>query len=411
MTTFTAEETKDRLITSRVQLLLNNGFFGNLATRLQLQDASDWCPTAATDGRFFFYNKEFIDSLDDEELIFLMGHEVLHNVYDHMDRRGNRDPRLWNIANDYVVNMDLVENNIGKKITKVQICFDYKYQNMFSDEVYDDLFENAEHITEETLDMHLDYSDGEDGDGQGAKGNTDGGDEDKSGPPQYSEEERRQIKDEMKEAIMNAAKGAGNKDVPKGVRHMIKNLTNPELDWRELLATNIQSVVKNDFTFMRPARKGIQEGVYLPGMEYDQDLDVFCFIDSSGSMMDDMLRDLCSEVKGIMEQYTNFKLRLCFFDTDTYTIHEFDSTNIDDIHDIEVEGGGGTEFDCMFDRLKAEDIIPQKLIVFTDGYPWGSWGDEDYCDTLFIVHGAGHGGRTPVAPYGVTVKYKANEKS
>ena len=60
MTTFTAEETKDRLITSRVQLLLNNGFFGNLATRLELQDASDWCPTAATDGRFFFYNKEFI---------------------------------------------------------------------------------------------------------------------------------------------------------------------------------------------------------------------------------------------------------------------------------------------------------------------------------------------------------------
>ena len=84
--------TEDRLITARVQLLLNNGFFGNLATRLQLQDASSWCPTAATDGRYFFYNKEFIDMLDDDELIFLMGHEVLHNVYDHMGRRGTRDP-------------------------------------------------------------------------------------------------------------------------------------------------------------------------------------------------------------------------------------------------------------------------------------------------------------------------------
>ena len=112
-----------------------------------------------------------------------------------------------------------------------------------------------------------------------------------------------------------------------------------------------------------------------------------------------------------MEQYSNFILRLCFFDTDTYTIHEFDPSNIDEIHDIEVEGGGGTEFDCMFDRLKAEDIVPQKLIVFTDGYPWGSWGDEDYCDTLFIIHGSGYGGRTPVAPYGVSVKYKADQKS
>ena len=402
--------TEDRLITARVQLLLNNGFFGNLATRLQLQDASSWCPTAATDGRYFFYNKEFIDMLDDDELIFLMGHEVLHNVYDHMGRRGDRDPRLWNIANDYVVNMDLIENNIGKKITKVQICFDYKYQNMFSDEIYDDLFENAEQVTEETLDMHLDYSDSDDNDGQGAQGNVDSEDG-KDGPPQYSQEERRQIQDEMKEAIMNAAKSAGNKDVPRGVRKMIKDLTNPELDWRELLATNIQSVVKNDFTFMRPARKGIAERVYLPGMDYDTDLDVFCFIDSSGSMLDEMLRDLCSEVKGIMEQYTNFTLRLCFFDTETYTIHEFDSSNIDEIHDIEIEGGGGTEFDCMFDRLKAEDIVPQKLIVFTDGYPWGSWGDETYCDTLFIVHGSGYGGRTPVAPYGVTVQYKADQKS
>ena len=401
----TAENTVDRLITARVQLLLNNGFFGNLATRLTLEDASDWCPTAATDGRHFFYNKEFIDSLDDDELIFLMGHDVLHCVYDHMDRRGDREPRLWNIANDYVVNMDLVENNIGKRITKVNICFDYKYQNWISDEIYDDLFENAEHITEETLDMHLDYSD-EDGEGQGAQGNADGGDQ-QDGPPKYSKEERQQINDEVKEAVMNAAKGAGNKDLPNGVRKMIKDLTNPELDWRELLATNIQSVVKNDFTFMRPAKKGIAERVYLPGMDYDTDLDVFCFIDSSGSMSDEMLRDLLSEVKGCMEQYTNFKLRLCFFDTSTYTIHEFDSTNVDDIYDIEIEGGGGTEFDCMFDRLKEEDIVPQKLIVFTDGYPWGSWGDEDYCDTLFIIHGSGYGGRTPEAPYGVSVKYKA----
>jgi predicted metal-dependent peptidase len=343
--------------------------------------------------------------LDDDELIFLMGHEVLHNVYDHMGRRGTRDPRLWNIANDYVVNMDLVENNIGKRITKVNICFDYKYQNWISDEIYDDLYENAEHVTEETLDMHLDYSE-EDGDGQGAQGNVDGGDQ-KDGPPTYSKEERQQINDEVKEAVMNAAKGAGNKDIPNGVRKMIKDLTNPELDWRELLSTNIQSVVKNDFTFMRPARKGIAERVYLPGMDYDTDLDVFCFIDSSGSMSDEMLRDLLSEVKGCMEQYTNFKLRLCFFDTSTYTIHEFDSTNVDDIYDIEIEGGGGTEFDCMFDRLKEEDIVPQKLIVFTDGYPWGSWGDEDYCDTLFIIHGSGYGGRTPEAPYGVSVKYKA----
>ncbi len=407
----TQMNTEDRLITARVQLLLKNGFFGNLATRLKLIEASSWCPTAATDGRHFFYNTDFINLLDDDELIFLMGHEVLHCVYDHMDRRGDREPRLWNIANDYIVNMDLVENNIGRKIDKVNICFDYKYQGWFSDEVYDDLFENAEHVTDETLDVHLDYSDSEEGDGKGPKANMPGDEEGKNGAPEYSEEERKQIREDMKEAILQASKGASKNDVPRGVRNLLKNLTNPELDWRELLATNIQSVIKNDFTFMRPARKGIAEHVYLPGMEYDTDLDVFTMIDTSGSMTDDMLADLIGEIKGIMEQYTNFKLRLCMFDTETYTIHEFDSSNIDELEEIEVEGGGGTDFDCMFDRLKHEDIVPHKLIVFTDGYPWGSWGDENYCDTIFVVHGSGYGGETPTAPFGTTVKYKANSRS
>ena len=79
------------------------------------------------------------------------------------------------------------------------------------------MFENAEHVTQETLDMHLDFSD-EEGDGQGADANSEGGEgEKKAGPPKYTEEERKQIRDEMKEAIMNAAKSAGNKDVPRGV--------------------------------------------------------------------------------------------------------------------------------------------------------------------------------------------------
>jgi len=49
----TVEKNKivEKLVTARVGLLLRHPFFGNLATRLELIDASDWCSTLATDGR------------------------------------------------------------------------------------------------------------------------------------------------------------------------------------------------------------------------------------------------------------------------------------------------------------------------------------------------------------------------
>jgi predicted metal-dependent peptidase len=160
---------KDRLTKARVKMLLKHPFWGNLATRMKLQENSDWLSTAATDGRHFYYNEKFIESLDDEELVFLFGHEVGHIVYDHMGRRGDRDPQLWNMAGDYLINDMLIQNNVGKKITKVPILWDPKFRDMTTEEVYDDLFKNAVKI-QMTLDMHMDGSGEEGEDGKGSDG-------------------------------------------------------------------------------------------------------------------------------------------------------------------------------------------------------------------------------------------------
>ena len=110
---------REKLITARVGLLLRASFFGNLATRLKLVNADEWCPTAATDGRNFYYNSRFVNDLKPKEVEFLFGHEVLHCVYDHMGRRGDRDAQLWNIADDYCVNADLKKHRVGEFITTV----------------------------------------------------------------------------------------------------------------------------------------------------------------------------------------------------------------------------------------------------------------------------------------------------
>jgi predicted metal-dependent peptidase len=153
----------EKLTTARVGLLLKAPFFGNMATRMRLEDASDWCPTAATDGRRFFYNVDFVKKLSTKKLEFLFAHEICHAVFDHFGRVGSRDRQLANIAQDFAVNQILVDERIGDKITEVKICQDNKYRGMAWEEIYDDLWEKAEKIPMnqllkqlgELLDEHL----------------------------------------------------------------------------------------------------------------------------------------------------------------------------------------------------------------------------------------------------------------
>ena len=113
-------DARERLVSARIGLLLRHSFFGNLATRLKLVNADEWCGTAATDGQTFYYNSRFIMMLKPKEVEFLVAHEVLHVVYDHMGRRNHRDPQIWNIADDYAVNADLKRHKVGQFITTVR---------------------------------------------------------------------------------------------------------------------------------------------------------------------------------------------------------------------------------------------------------------------------------------------------
>lgn len=402
----TSAQVEDVLIKARIQMLISAPFFGNLATRLRFKDATEWLSTLATDGRYFYYNRNFVDAMTFDEVVFGMGHEVLHCVYDHMDkvRLGNRDPRLWNIANDYVINADLVEAKIGEQIKLVDICFDWKYRGKMSEEIYDDLFQKAANegrvITIDSFDEHI-YRDG-DGDDEGA-GEGEGNDGTK-GPVRYTKAEKDQIKQDFQNAVIQSAKAAGAGNLPGGVKRLVDKLLNPQLSWRELLPMQIQSVIKSDYTYMRPSRKGLDAGFYLPGMDREQTIDVAIAIDTSGSISNDMLVDFLSEVHGIMSQYNDFKIHIWCFDTAVHNPVLITADTANDLLTYEIGGGGGTDFDVNFEYMKEQGIVPKKFIMFTDGYPWNSWGDENYCDSLFIVHG-GDGGNTPTAPFGITVPY------
>jgi len=271
----------EKLTTARVGLLLKAPFFGNMATRMRLVNADDWCPTAATNGRDFYYNTKFVEKLSVKKLEFLFGHEILHCVLDHFGRVGSRDRQLSNIAQDYAVNQILVDERIGDKISEVKICYDSKYRGMAWEEIYDELYEKAEKISMpqllkelgDLLDEHIKEGDGA---GEGDK-------EGKGKKPGMSKEEAQAIKDEIKQAMIQSAAAAGAGKTPAGIMRMIKNLTEPKMDWRNLVRQEIQSIIRNDYSFTRPNRKSMHSGAILPGMKEATTIDVAISIDMSGS--------------------------------------------------------------------------------------------------------------------------------
>ena len=396
---------RDKLVKSRVSMLLKYPFWGPLAARLKLEEV-EWCKTIATDGRKFYYNPEFVSKLSDGEMVFGFAHELGHIIFDHMTRRGDKDPSVWNMAGDYVINNMLVRESVGTMITTVPILVDRKYEGKTADEVYDELMKNAVKI-QMPFDEHLEM----DGDGDGeSNGDSDGDSKDGKGKPKFkklTEEERKALKDEWREAVIQAAKNAGAGNTPGAIQRLVKDITAPVMDLKDLLRIQFSGSVKSDYTWMRPNRKAWHTGAVLPGQLPGEELDIVVALDASGSIDERMLMDFLGMVQGALDQFTSYKVRVITFDTDVYNEDMFTGDDGRNMGEYNVTGGGGTDFTAVWQWMKDNEVQPHQLVMFTDGYPFGSWGDPDYCDTLFVVHGS----KDITAPFGITANYVPPSRS
>jgi hypothetical protein len=383
---------------AKIKLLFGQPFFGTLIMHLPLVDATDagWCPTAAVDGRNIYYNRDFFKKLDVDEIQFVLCHEVLHVAFDHFGRRSHRDPQWWNMANDYIINGTLIKDKIGKMPTeKVSVpdgkgntaqrvgLYEVKYtqpQMWTSEAVYDDL-EKRKVKKELTLDVHLEAG-------------KDGKNSDNGIPIDISADDLKNLRDEIKGKVIQAANAAAGK-MPAGLRRLIDDLVEPKVNWRDLLRQSIQSCLTDDFTWMRPNRKHTGRGIFLPTLKKEETIDIEIAIDMSGSISDAMGKDFLSEVYGIMNMYSEFKIGILTFDTNVYNHRTFTKDSADELLSYKLGGGGGTDFDCFWNHWKKEEIEPKLALVFTDGFPFGSWGPSNYCDTLWVIT---EGAKTRVRP-------------
>ena len=381
---------EEKLTVARIGLMLRASFFGNMASRMKLIEASSWCDTAATDGRNFFYNTSFIEKLSVKNIEFLFGHEILHCCFDHFGRTGSRDKKLSNMAQDFAINQILVDDKIGTMITIVKACQDNAYRGLAWEEIYDILEKKCEKITiDQLIDMVGDQLDDHLHE-----------DDDVDGKPRISKADLQSMRDEIKEAMIQAASAAGN--VPAAISRMIQSMTEPKMNWRELLQMNIQSIVRSNYSFSRPSRKGWATGAILPGMVPEQTIDIAIALDMSGSIGQQEVSVFLSEVGGILSQYTDFSIDLFCYDTKVYNHVKLTSDNAHDLLTYEPVGGGGTDYHCILEHLKEQQLVPKKLVNFTDLLV-SDYVDDlgEYCDCLFLVFGNAGG----EAPYGQTVHY------
>ena len=324
------------------------------------------CPTAYTNGKDEVYGADFIADMNDKQLRFLILHEVYHKLYRHLttwQHLYKENPRLANMACDYVINIKLVDDNRDGFATMDgpldSGCLDDKYRGWDSAQVYNDL-KNKQDQQEQ-------------GKGQQGQGFDEHGWDDAQ---DMTAEEQRDLAREIDEAIRQGALVAG-KTGSGGDRDMVE-LLQPQVDWREVLREFVQTTCQgSDYsTWRRPNRRYIGAGVYMPSGISESIGEIVVAIDTSGSIGARELSAFLSEIKEVADTVHPEAIRVLYWDTqvcgDERYVGDEQATLTDS---TKPKGGGGTDVRCVPQYIQDEQIKAQAVIVLTDGYLYGGWGE------------------------------------
>jgi predicted metal-dependent peptidase len=385
-----------RLLLSRMRILYNHGFYGLLLMHM-IYAVSEEIETACTDGVRITFGIDFLDSLSDSELDFVMMHEILHVVLQHCFRGDVEDPEAYNIAADIVVNSNIMLEN-GMKASSITLS---KYGT--SMHVAPDGKEGHEYTAEQVyvmLPKNLNKKGNNkspgSADGRAKKGNNKSpGSAVGRAKKEISKEQHQPVRvwddhsqwgkyeeddtprDVWVKRFEDAAEAIKIRDpsnarglLPAFAERILKELKKSQTDWRTILNDFIQEEVV-DYSFAPPDRRFDDSPFFLPDFNGKEDRveDILFMIDTSGSMSDDMIAAAYSEVKGAIDQF-NGKLKgwLGFFDAAIIKPQPFSDEN--EFKIIKPAGGGGTDFQIIFEYVfhHMSDKLPASIIILSDGY-------------------------------------------
>lgn len=364
------KEYTKRLMLSKMRILCNNGFYGLLLMHMKYGLDAE-CGTVYTDGKVIRFDPKFLDELNDDELDFIMMHEILHVALKHCFRGRELEKELYNIACDIVVNSNiLLSNNMDTRTITLRSDGEAMHLAPNGKEGYEYTAEEVYNMLQKNLGMNNAklQSNGK------TKNTTNIIDNHTKWQQIEKNEELEELwisrLDEVSKTIEIRDSIINRETIPAFAQRRLKELKNAQTDWREILIDFLQEEVV-DYSFMPPDRRFDDCPFFLPDFN-DKDIkpeNILFMIDTSASMKDDMVTAAYSEVKGAIEQF-NGKLigMLGFFDA--VVIEPVPFENEEEFEMIKAIGGGGTNFQIIFNYVKEymTDNLPVSIIILTDGY-------------------------------------------
>jgi len=345
---------KRRIERSQVQLLRNQPFFGVPATSLKWVE-KEQMPTAATDGKYVYFGTKFVESLSEDELLFVAAHEVHHVIRKHQLRRGDRIPQLWNMACDYSINLDLDKCNCGTMPKgDNQGLLDKRFENMLEERIYDVL---KSEMTPEQLEA-LQNGDMDPGGCGGVL------DSEAVGKGEAAIAQENNIINRMIERAAQTAKQAGK--LPGFLEDFANKNLEPQIDWKGQLRRFIQPLFPTDVSWSKPNKRMVYQGMYTPGVKKDGVGKMAVGLDTSGSIGEKELQVFAAELAAIFAEAKPDSLHVYYFNSHVWQTDVFPrGTAMEFPKKIE---SGGTNFQAVFDAITNDNVNPRCLIMLTDMY-------------------------------------------
>jgi predicted metal-dependent peptidase len=317
-----------RLSKAKTSLILESPFIGTITLNMPFE-LSDSVPTAATNGKRVVFNPSFIEPLTDEELKFLVAHEVFHPMMEHNYRRGERNPRKWNRACDYVINKLLSDEGVGKMPSG----------GLLSDSIY-----QAGNGTSDGIYNILEDQDGDDGSGGYADGN---GPFDDCEDAEGNAAEQAQAQAEMKIKVAQAAQAAKMMGkMSANMARLVDEVLQPKVDWRDVLRRFVEKARTDQRSWARPNRRFISQGIYLPSVTGETMGELLFAVDCSGSIDQHTLNQFAAEIATVKDDCLPTRIHVVYFDSE---VSHYESYTPEDNLNIQPHGGGGTAFAPVFE--------------------------------------------------------------
>jgi len=363
-----------RLSKAKTTVMLEHPFWGSLIMNMPFH-LDENIPTACTNGQWIKFNPHFLADKTDENIKWILAHEIAHPMFDHCTRRGDRDPYKWNEAGDYVINQVLEDEKIGVRPSGV--LFD------------PDLYKKGDGITDRIYNLLPDTPEDEQGfggEGQPMDDVQDGG----QSQAEIAEQEAL-WKVKVAQAVQTA-KMMGK--LSTNMERLVGELLTPKVHWVDVLQRFIIKQRTDDRTFARPNRRFVQQGMYLPTISGEALGEIVWAVDCSGSIGDEEIAQFATEINKVWEDHRPTKTHIIYFDSE---VCHYDCFEQEERPEVKPHGGGGTAFSPVFEYMQENNIDPVACIFLTD-LCCDDFGIAPDCPVLWVTT------HSEDAPFGEVVK-------